>query len=78
VAEPPEDRLICRRCGESRRISEFARDRSKTSDRKSICKRCDRLKARRYYQENREAVIARVSARQRLAGTNDPNGQSDG
>jgi hypothetical protein len=42
----------------------FAVDRSKRCGIKSICKACDREKARRYYAENREKVIARVAARQ--------------
>jgi hypothetical protein len=37
-------------------------DRSKASGRKSVCKECDAAKSRAYYAENRERVIARVSA----------------
>jgi hypothetical protein len=53
----------CPRCGESRRVDEFARDVSKRSGRKSICKGCDRVKAAAYYAANREAVAARTAAR---------------
>jgi len=31
--------------------------------RKSICRACDRVKAKAYYQANREKVLARQSAR---------------
>jgi hypothetical protein len=55
----------CPKCGELRKIIEFARDRSKASGRKSHCKVCDNAKARRYYEVNRERVIARVIARNR-------------
>ena len=53
---------LCRKCDEMKELSDFARDRSKASGRKSICKLCDREKARRYYATNREAVLARVRA----------------
>ena len=53
----------CTKCGEARTLDEFPRDRSKGSGRKSICKECDREKARGYYQANRETVLARMSAR---------------
>jgi hypothetical protein len=44
-------------------VADFARDASKPSGRTSICKPCDREKARRYYQENRDAKLARAAAR---------------
>ena len=53
----------CYRCDEEKALSEFARDRSKASGRKSICKVCDREKAANYYEQNGERVRARVNAR---------------
>jgi hypothetical protein len=45
------------------RLSQLARDASKASGFKSICKACDREKSRRYYEKKRERVIARVKGR---------------
>jgi hypothetical protein len=57
-----KDGRTCPKCGEFRKTDDFARDRSKASGRTSICKACDRAKAKAYYAANRERVIARVSA----------------
>jgi hypothetical protein len=59
------DGRTCPRCGEFRKTDEFAPDPSKASGRKSHCKACDAAKSRRYYEANRQRVIARVSARNR-------------
>lgn len=53
----------CYVCRDSLPLDCFATDASKRSGRKSICRGCDRAKARRYYLANRERVIARVIAR---------------
>ncbi len=39
----------CYRCERVRPLEEFPVDRSKPSGHKSICRECDRAKARRYY-----------------------------
>ncbi len=57
----------CYRCG-PRPVAEFARDRSKASGRKSICKSCDAAKSASYYAKNSARVIARVSAYKRSGG----------
>jgi hypothetical protein len=59
VAEP----ATCYRCGTERPLDEFARDASKASGRKGLCKSCDNAKSADYYARNRDRVIARVSAR---------------
>lgn len=41
----------------------LARDRSKASGRKSMCKVCDREKARRYCEANRERKLAHMAER---------------
>jgi len=65
----------CSRCGEIRDESDFARDSWKASGRKSICKACDRAKAKAYYAQNRERVLARVLAYQDARrGERDPFG----
>jgi hypothetical protein len=46
-------------------VEAFAVDRSKGIGRKSICKACDREKARGYYMVHRERVRARQAAAQR-------------
>lgn len=48
----------CPKCERELLIGEFARDRSKASGHKSICKACDREKSRRYYEANRERKLA--------------------
>lgn len=53
----------CYRCTTAKPVTEFAIDRSKGSGRKSICRSCDRAKAKRYYEQNGERVRARVNAR---------------
>jgi hypothetical protein len=53
----------CYACGRDRPVDEFARDKSKGSGRKSICKACDNAKSSRYYAANRDRVIARVRGR---------------
>lgn len=53
----------CYRCEASKPLDQFARDRSKASGRKSICKSCDKAKGKRYYAENGERAKARVNAR---------------
>jgi hypothetical protein len=50
----------CYTCGEELSAEAFAPDRSKAAGRKSICKRCDAEKSRRYYERNREKVLARM------------------
>jgi hypothetical protein len=54
----------CPRCEQTRPEDDFAGDASKASGRKSICKPCDNEKSRRYYEANRDRVIARVQAQQ--------------
>ena len=39
------------RCGELLPVGAFAGDRSESSGRKSICKECDRVRARDRYEE---------------------------
>jgi hypothetical protein len=53
----------CPRCERVLPRSEFARDRSKASGRKSWCKTCDKAKSRRYYAANRERVLAKRAKR---------------
>jgi hypothetical protein len=57
-----ETESTCFRCGERKPADAFYADKSKASGRKSICKACDRAKARDYYAENAQRVIARVVA----------------
>jgi hypothetical protein len=49
-------------CAEELPAEAFAPDRSKAAGRKSICKRCDAEKSRRYYDANREKVLRRMRA----------------
>jgi hypothetical protein len=53
----------CPRCGDQVPLEEFARDRSKASGYASRCKACDREKARRYYEANRERKLAYMAER---------------
>jgi hypothetical protein len=49
----------CYACGESKPLDEFYPDASKAAGRMSRCRACDREKARRYYRQHREEVLAR-------------------
>jgi hypothetical protein len=53
----------CPRCERELPPEEFARDASKASGHKSLCKACDREKARRYYAANRERKLAQMAER---------------
>lgn len=59
----PDSTKSCSNCGDVLELDEFPRDRSKADGRKSICRACDRAKAKAYYEANREQVLARASAR---------------
>jgi hypothetical protein len=52
-------------------LEEFARDASRPAGRKSLCKACERDKSRRYYEEHREAILARAAAK-RVAANPEP------
>lgn len=53
----------CRKCGTEHPIEEFARDASKASGYKRLCKPCDNEKSRRYYERNRERKLASMAKR---------------
>ena len=53
----------CPRCGETRTVGDFVVDRSKRGGRGSLCRECDRERAREYYAANRDAVLARAAAK---------------
>ena len=59
---PPPVDARCYACGEDKPVGEFSPDSSKASGQSSICRACDRAKSRRYYEANRERVLARVKA----------------
>jgi hypothetical protein len=46
---PIETEGRCYRCGKKKPLGEFAKDASKRTGRKSICKACDRERARARY-----------------------------
>jgi hypothetical protein len=52
----------CTKCGETKPLSAFAADRSKSDGLKSWCKACDNERCRAYYEANRERVLKRVNA----------------
>ena len=53
--------LRCYACSGLLPTESFAIDRKKPGGRKSICLPCDREKARAYYRENRERLLARAA-----------------
>jgi hypothetical protein len=55
----------CLRCGGTFPLDQFARDAHKACGHKSLCKSCDRAKARAYYAEHRADVLAKANARRR-------------
>lgn len=57
---------MCTRCGETKPIEDFLPRKNRGPDsRHSQCHPCRRERGRRYYQANRDKVIARTSAYQR-------------
>jgi hypothetical protein len=58
----------CTRCERVLPVEEFARDASKASGHKSLCKACDRVKSKAYYAANREAKLAKLEQERRAAG----------
>lgn len=52
----------CGRCKQSRPLTEFNRRRASRDGLHSICRDCNRAKARAYYSLNREAHIRRIVA----------------
>ena len=66
VVEPggePVEVACCYACNRDKPVGEFSPDRSKASGRTSICRVCDRAKAKRYYAENRERKLAQMAER---------------
>jgi len=59
--------MRCYRCGRPFDPEIFARDRSKASGFKSLCKPCDSAKGRQYYRDNADRIrpIARERERRR-------------
>jgi hypothetical protein len=55
----------CGRCGELRPLGEFVRDATKRVGSGSICRECDREKARAWYDANREKKLAYMAARKK-------------
>lgn len=53
----------CNKCDRELPVEDFARDASKRCGRKSLCRRCDRLKAADYYRRNRPERLAKANAR---------------
>jgi hypothetical protein len=56
-------RAVCYRCGRDLPLQVFAVDRTKKSGRSSICRECDRVKSRDYYEANRERKLAQSAER---------------
>jgi hypothetical protein len=52
----------CATCDRTLARESFGRDASKASGLKSICKECDRAKARAYYAANRAARLPQAGA----------------
>ncbi len=50
------DVVRCPRCRELKARDGFYPDRSKASGFKSLCKECDKAKARRYYEQSKAAA----------------------
>lgn len=53
ITEESEDKL-CRKCGETKPGSEFSRDITLPGGLRSICKICDKTRAKEYFERNRE------------------------
>jgi len=55
----------CRRCGETKPLDQFYRDKAGKQGRRPECKACSSAQRKAWYRENREKVITRVIAWQR-------------
>lgn len=51
------DTHTCPQCGESKPLTEFAKDKYKKSGHKSACKECDRKRASQYYEKTRREKL---------------------
>lgn len=49
----------CPKCGESKPLAEYQKDRSTADGLSCYCRPCHKAKSRAYYLANREAVVAR-------------------
>lgn len=56
------DTHTCPRCGIAKPVIDFAKDKSKSSGRKSTCKECDRAKAKKYYENTGRSRRGHVRA----------------
>jgi 5-methylcytosine-specific restriction endonuclease McrA len=67
--------MTCPRCGNERTPTDFAKDNSKASGRMSHCKTCDNASRKRYYEANRDRVLAEAAAKreERLGPMSDLN-----
>jgi hypothetical protein len=52
----------CKKCGETKPLSEFYRATGMKDGHRSECKACHKTKQQRWYQENRQHAIAQVKA----------------
>lgn len=61
----------CTTCGVTKQIEDFPRDATRLDGRMTRCRDCDNARSRRYYEANRDALLARM-AEQRLAKAGEP------
>lgn len=54
----------CSDCGAEKKLEDFPRDATRADGRMCRCRECDNARSRRYYEANRDALLARM-ARQR-------------
>jgi hypothetical protein len=59
----PQDTKTCPRCGTTKAVDAFYRDKSKSNGRRFICIPCDLAKARHWYADNPEYKLAQAKAR---------------
>jgi hypothetical protein len=64
-----EGERLCRGCGVRRPLEEWSRDASKPHGLGSYCRVCDAERSRKFYAENRKAVLARAAERRGPAPT---------
>ena len=47
---------VCKKCNETKPLTEFHKDKSAKDGRHAYCKACKRISAKQWYQENKEAI----------------------
>ncbi len=51
---------LCTKCGKTRLLRSFNKNKSRTDGLQTKCKSCDRTRAKKYFQDNKEAQMPNI------------------